>query len=201
MLVNIRGTNGSGKSTVPKIMYDKYHEVVSVRGDYKQPKITLFPRHMWLALGVYHNKTGGLDTLKNNAITAETLHYAWTEYPDYDIIMEGIIASTIFTTYQAMFLDYQVKVELGEINSRKILIMNYMPPVEVCIDRVYERNEGKGVKEDAIISKWKTVERNHHKFLQAGLNSIKVNTAKVERKDMLKCFVKTVEKYRRYESD
>lgn len=196
MLVNIRGTNGSGKSTIPKTMYDRYHEVVCVNDDYKNPKITLFPKHLWLALGTYHSKTGGLDTFKSNDMTAQALEFAWVNYPEYDIIMEGIIASTIYKTYETLFKRYQKRVDLGEINPRKILIMNFLPHVYVCIDRVYGRNNCKAVNEDYIESKWNTVERNHYKFQEAGIQSIRINTAKVEKEDMLKNFVKTVDKYR-----
>lgn len=197
MLVNIRGTNGAGKSTVPKMMYDKYFEVVAIHGDDKHPRITLFPDYMWLALGTYNNKTGGMDTLKNNEQMLEALEYAWTMYPQYDILMEGIIASTVFTTYAELFKKYERRVANGRIYPRKILIINYLPPVAICIDRVYERNGGKKINENQVKSKWVSVERNHQKFLDEGLTSIRVNTAKVKRKDMVKKFVELVEKYRR----
>ena len=197
MLVNIRGSNGAGKSTIPMAMLDDEKlRVVGLGPEGKAPYLTIFPSYQWVALGTYYNKTGGLDTYKNNAMTAMALEEAWTKYPEYDVLMEGIIASTIKSTYKRLFDVYQEKVYVEEINPRKIIIMSFLPPVEVCINRVYLRNGGKAVNEKAIRSKWDTVDRNSRYFKEQGFTSLRINNANCPKEKMLLNFLNTVDKYR-----
>lgn len=197
VLVNVRGCNGAGKSTIPMSMMDDpemyVHEIVGSDGK-KISAITVFPSYGWVALGTYFNKTGGLDTLKNNAVTKLTLFAALDGFPEYDVLMEGIMASTIRSTYIDLFHeveDYYGKKQL------KVIVVSLLPPVDVALSRVYERNGGKPINEAAVAGKWKTVARNVSEFADAGFISVRVNSAKVKRRDMLSAFLKTVNKYRR----
>ena len=204
MLVNIRGTNGSGKSTIPMLMMEEdegyhYHGVGrKENGEPKSPWITVFPNLKWVALGHYRAKTGGMDTIQTTEEMLAALRYAWINYPSYDIVMEGVIASTIRSTYIDLFNDYKKKSKSGQISpARGILVMNFLPPVDVCIARVLKRNGGKPVKEDQIASKWNTVNKNVAAFKEAGITSIKVDTSRYKRSEMLDKFDLFVEKYRR----
>lgn len=195
VLVNIRGCNGAGKSTIPMSMMDDpemfVQELVGSDGK-KISALTVFPTYGWVALGTYFNKTGGLDTLKNNEVTRMTLYAALDMFPEYDVLMEGIMASTIRSTYIDLFHEVE-----HNYKRLKILIISLLPPVEIAIERVYSRNGGKPIKEDAVRGKWNTVERNAHYFAEAGFDSIRVNSAKVKKSQMLPAFLKTVEKHRR----
>lgn len=195
MLVNIRGCNGAGKSTIPMSMMDDpemfVQELLGSDGK-KISALTVFPTYGWVALGTYFNKTGGLDTLKNNEITRMTLYAALDLFPEYDVLMEGIMASTIRSTYIDLFHEIE-----GYYRNVKVLIMSLLPPVEIAISRVYKRNGGKPIKEDAVRGKWSTVERNAKYFAEAGFDSIRVNSAKVKKNQMLEAFLKSVEKHRR----
>ena len=195
MLVNIRGCNGAGKSTIPMSMMDDpdmfVQELLGSDGK-KISALTVFPSYGWVALGTYFNKTGGLDTLKNNEITRMTLYAALDLFPEYDILMEGIMASTIRSTYIDLFHEIE-----DTYKGLKVLIISLLPPVEIALSRVYKRNGGKPIKEDAVRGKWETVERNVKYFGDAGFDSIKVNSAKVKKSQMLSAFLKTVEKHRR----
>lgn len=195
MLVNIRGCNGAGKSTIPMSMMDDpdmfVQELVGSDGK-KISALTVFPSYGWVALGTYFNKTGGLDTLKNNDVTRMTLYAALNLFPEYDILMEGIMASTIRSTYIDLFHEIE-----STYKGLKVLIVSLLPPVEVAISRVYSRNGGKPIKEDAVRGKWETVERNVKYFSDAGFDSIRVNSAKVKKSQMLNAFLNTVGKHRR----
>lgn len=195
MLVNIRGCNGAGKSTIPMAMMDDsemfVQELLGSDGK-KISALTIFPTYGWVALGTYFNKTGGLDTLKNNEITRMTLYAALDLFPEYDVLMEGIMASTIRSTYIDLFHEIE-----DYYRNVKVLIISLLPPVEIAISRVYKRNGGKPIKEDAVRGKWSTVERNAKYFAEAGFDSIKVNSAKVKKSQMLEAFLKSVEKHRR----
>ena len=195
MLVNIRGCNGAGKSTIPMSMMDDPDMFVQelIGSDGKRiSSLTVFPSYGWVALGTYFNKTGGLDTLKNNDVTRITLYAALDMFPEYDVLMEGIMASTIRSTYIDLFHEIE-----KTYKGLKVLIVSLLPPVEIAISRVYKRNGGKPIKEDAVRGKWETVERNVKYFSDAGFDSIRVNSAKVKKSQMLSAFLKTVEKHRR----
>lgn len=199
VLVNIRGCNGAGKSTIPLSMMDDpnmyVHEIVGSDGK-KISAITVFPSYGWAALGTYFNKTGGLDTLKNNEITKMTLFAALDGFPEYDVLMEGVMASTIRSTYIDLF--HEIEAYYGERKAPvKVLIMSLLPPLDVAISRVYKRNGGKPIKEEAVAAKWGIVARNVGHFSSAGFTSIRVNSAKVKKKGMFPAFLKTVNKYRR----
>lgn len=193
VLANIRGCNGAGKSTIPMSMMDDpemyIHEIIGSDGK-RISSITVFPTYGWVALGTYFNKTGGLDTLKNNEITRMTLYAALDGFPEYNVLMEGIMASTIRSTYIDLF--HEVENYYHEL---KVIIISLLPPVEVAISRVYQRNGGKPIKEDAVRGKWDTVARNVEYFADAGFTSVRVNSAKVAKHKMLKAFLKTIEKY------
>ena len=193
VLVNIRGCNGAGKSTIPMSMIDdKDMYVKYLKKDGKKVgAITVFPNYGWVALGTYYNKTGGLDTLKNNEATRKTLLYAIKNFPEYDILMEGIMASTIRSTYVNLFHEVEEKYD-----NIQVIVISILPPCEVAIARVYERNGGKPVNEEAIKAKWHMVERNVAAFDEEGFVSIRVDSSKIKKTAMLPAFLKTVKRWR-----
>lgn len=196
VLVNIRGCNGAGKSTIPMSMMDDpamyVHEITGSDGK-RISAITVFPTYGWVALGTYFNKTGGMDTLRNNDTTRMTLYAALDGFPDYNVLMEGIMASTIRSTYIDLFHEVEdYYTSRGE--KLKVIILSLLPPVEVAISRVYSRNGGKPIQEDAVRGKWETVARNVSAFREAGFISVRVDSSKVPKNKMLKAFLKTVRK-------
>lgn len=195
VLVNIRGCNGAGKSTIPlSMMSDASMWVWDINGSdgKKLCSFTVFPSYKWIALGTYFNKTGGLDTIKNKTLIRICLFAALDAFPEYNVLMEGILASTTFSSYANLFKEVEER-----YSKTKVVILSLMPPVETAIERVYKRNGGKPIKEDLIHAKWGMVYRSHKKFKDAGFTTIRVNSAKVRKGKMLKAFLKTVDKYRR----
>ena len=193
VLVNIRGCNGAGKSTIPMSMMDDpamyVHEIKGSDGK-RMSAITVFPTYGWVALGTYFNKTGGMDTLRDNWTTRMTLYAALDGFPEYNVLMEGIMASTIRSTYIDLF--HEVEEYYDDL---KVLVISLLPPVEVAISRVYSRNGGKPIQEDAVRGKWETVARNVSAFREAGFTSVRVDSSKVPKDKMLKAFLKTVRKH------
>ena len=191
VLVNIRGCNGAGKSTIPMSMMDDpemyVHEIRGSDGK-RMSAITVFPTYGWVALGTYFNKTGGMDTLRDNWTTRMTLYAALDGFPEYNVLMEGIMASTIRSTYIDLF--QEVQEYYGD--DLTILIISLLPPVEVAISRVYSRNGGKPINEEAVRGKWETVAKNVAAFREAGFTSITLNTAKIPKERMLRVFLKKV---------
>lgn len=194
LLVNIRGCNGSGKSTIPLSMMDDPELCVETLYDSSGERVvsfTVFPAYGWIALGTYFNKTGGLDTVRSIEHTKLALHAALSLYPEYDVLMEGILCSTTFSSYAALYHEVEKQYK------RKVIILSLMPPVEEAIHRVYKRNGGKQVKNELIESKWNAVYNSHQKFKNDGFCTVRVDSSKITKEQMLPAFLKTVEKYRR----
>ncbi len=194
LLVNIRGCNGAGKSTIPMSMMDDpnmFVEELKYSDGKRIGAITVFPSYGWVALGTYFNKTGGLDGIRNMECTKVTLYAALGLYPEYDIIMEGILCSTVFSSYSDMFN------EVEELTDRQIMVLSLLPPLEVCLERIQKRNGGKPIKEDLVAGKRESVARSHERFKQEGFTCIRVDSSRVPKEQMLNSFFKTVNKHRR----
>lgn len=190
LLVNIRGCNGSGKTTIPASMMND-PKVYTVSKPYKGKDyviITVFPSYKWVALGNYYKKTGGLDQFSDNTLTEKVIRYAVQKFPDYNIMMEGVIASTIFSTYAVLFKALEIEYDI------KPIIISLLPPVEVCLKRVYERNGGKPIKEEAVIAKWRMVERGHEKFKKEGFIALRLDNSHIPKEKMLKAIMKKLDK-------
>ena len=164
LLVNIRGTNGSGKSTIPISLKDDpdMYEVVKPYQGKPKKILTVFPNYGWVALGDYSNPTGGLDKFPNKAFTEKVLYYALKKFPEYNILMEGILAATTYSTYADLFREVQDSYGIQPV------IYYLMPPVETCIERIKKRNGGKEFKENLVWDKYRMMERGIEKFKNAG---------------------------------
>lgn len=176
LLVNIRGCNGSGKSTIPLSMMDDPQMYV-VEKSYKgknRKLLTVFPTYGWIAMGSYHNKCGGLDGYADTDMIKKGLWYVLKHYPEYHVVMEGVIPSTVYSTYEKLFLEVQEKYP-----ERKVIVVNLLPPVEECLKRIQLRNGGKPIKEDLVRSKWSTVAKNADKFAQMGILSFKWDNSQI----------------------
>lgn len=194
VLVNIRGCNGAGKSTIPlAMMNDPATWVWDIVGDKgkRRCSFTVFPSYGWIALGTYFNKTGGLDTIRDKETIKECLFAALDAFPEYDVLMEGILASTTFSSYAELFKQVEKRYP-----DTRVLVFSMMPPADVAIKRVYQRNGGRPIKEELIRAKWGMVFRSHYKFKVAGFTAIRVDTSKIPKDRMLKAFLKTVNKHR-----
>lgn len=198
-IVNIRGANGSGKSTVPMAMLEDPKKETIYLGVGKtgkpiKPAFTIFPTYGWIALGTYKSKTGGLDTMAKNEDSYTTLMHVLKNYPEYDVVFEGIIASSVYQSWATWLRNIE---ELFPQDT--VIIMNFMPPYETCIERIYGRNGGKPFGEKTVLSKCRVVARNAPKFKRDGFLSLKVDTSKYSKEQMLPMFMKVVEKYRKGE--
>lgn len=164
LLVNIRGTNGSGKSTIPISMKDDPDMYKVIRPYKNKPKkiLTVFPNYGWVALGAYDRPTGGCDPFPNKNFIRKVLVYALKKYPEYNILMEGILIATTYSTYAELFAEMQ------ETYNVQPVIYYLMPPVETCIERIKKRNGGKPFKEELVHAKYGMMQRGIKKFQQAG---------------------------------
>lgn len=186
-LVNLRGTNGSGKSSVPFsfINSDKDTFELTYQVDGKERVIaTVCPNEKWLFLGAYRTKCGGLDYYKTVEQTVDSLNLVF-RLP-FNILLEGVIASTIFSTYADLFNQININHE------RDVIVASLLPPLNTCLQRIQSRNGGKEVKCDQVEFKYNTVKKNVEKFRNAGLNSIELDNSQIELKDTKNWFLDAI---------
>lgn len=160
-VVNVRGTNGSGKSTV----------ALGVIGSAPMTKLGQENGYITAAgiqvMGKYITRCGGCDTIKTQALMIDCICSIIGDGP---ILFEGVIISNLFSTW------YRTSQAL-----RKIQRMNGAPdeglvwtfldtPMDVCLARVYERNGGKPIKEKNVTDKWKAVQSCKMKAAEIGEN-------------------------------
>lgn len=175
-LINVRGCNGSGKSTIPMSMLDD-PDMYVVEKFYKgklRKVLTVFPTYGWVVLGTYFNKCGGLDGFVDTKLTLKTVRYVVKKFKNYNILMEGVISSTVFSTYCELFKEIQ-----KGYPEREVMVVSLLPPIEVCLKRIQSRNGGKPIKEELVASKWRTVAKNADKFSEAGILSLKWDNSRV----------------------
>ena len=185
LLVNIRGCNGSGKSTIPISMLerdsDAFEVVWQVNGK-KRVVGTVFPEFSFVALGHYHSKCGGMDSMKTTDEIKLAVDVFWNT--NYHILMEGIMASTVRQTYIDLFT------QMNSIQpiQRDIVVYSILPSLETCLQRIQSRNGGKPIKEELVLSKWKTVDNNVQHFKNAGFQSIRVTNEGITKEQTLEWF-------------
>lgn len=185
LLVNIRGCNGSGKSTIPMLMLetDEYSFEVLWNYEGKSRTIaTVFPTYQYIALGHYHSKCGGMDSMKTTDEIRLAVELLWNL--NYNIIMEGIMASTVRQTYVDLFSRLQKEQHI----KREVIVYNIIPSLDTCLKRIQERNGGKPIKEEQVASKWKTVDNNVKHFEDAGFKSLRVTNEGVDKEKTLEWF-------------
>ena len=139
--------------------------------------LTVFPTYGWVVLGSYFNKCGGLDGFVDTAMIIKVAWYAVKKYPDYNIIMEGVIPSTVFSTYAKLFQEIQEKYP-----QRQVVVVSLLPPVEECLKRIQKRNGGKAIKEALVENKWATVAKNADKITEVNILSLRWDNSQIGRK-------------------
>ena len=188
-LVNIRGTNGSGKTTIPRMLISRSKRVklVDVPFEGTNAVLTVLEDLKWVLVGKYSNRNGGLDTIKSTSAIKNTVRVAVNDYPGYNIIMEGILCSTVVSTYVELFQELQS-------DDLEVVILGLTTPPEVCIERVYERNGGKTFNEVLVYNKYKSVMRGLGKFKAAGFKLWRVDNSKYTPEEFTRKFLKMVSK-------
>lgn len=189
IMVNLRGTNGSGKSSVPFSFISSDPDTFELTYEYNgKPRViaTVCPNERWLFLGAYRTACGGLDYYKTQEQTADALELVW-KLP-FNILLEGVISSTIFSTYAELFK------KMNFDDSRNVVIATLLPPLEVCLERVQKRNGGKEVKTEQISNKYDIMLRNFVKFQNEGFNCIKLDNSSIQLHETKSWFLSEVRK-------
>lgn len=157
-LYYVKGSNGSGKSTVPSYLASSDPLAYVVTLD-RKILLTVCPSYNIICVGKYDkSKSKGVDSLKDTE--QMLLAISITEQPEYlqyDVIFEGIIPSTLLHTW----------IERLDHPTRKLVTLFLDTPCEVCLSRVSSRNGGEDFSHELVIEKWNRVNshRERHRDL------------------------------------
>ena len=130
-LVWIKGNTGSGKSTIPIQMLQTSKDYVEY-DDY----CTVFHRCLTVAAGKYlpgKITANGCDQLRTVANTKDAIEHAIRTYPTYNVIFEGMMISTIKSTF------YEFMLEMGEKYDIELIIVVMKTTAQGCINRLATR--------------------------------------------------------------
>jgi thymidylate kinase len=164
MLVNIRGTNGSGKSTAVRYLLDKYngrdHRVEQLGWRKNGTRVVAYELPGNLAiLGNYeYYQMGGLDGYKPYARMRDEL-------------IPGFGASHRFVVYEGILISSNVgwTGDLAQTYGGLFLFLD--TPLEECIRRIYARNKGSAIKEDVVAKMHHRMTTARHSLSARGLRT------------------------------
>ena len=158
-IINLRGTNGSGKSTaavgllVPELRYQTTLAGTLCETD-----------GMTVLIGPYPpGKTGGCDRVHTFDLMRAAIRAA-LDPPAFPVVLfEGITISTTFGSWAEFCLSVP-------------FVWEYMDtPLDLCLARVRERNQGAEFKEEMVRSKFDSIRRTRAKALAAGFTVWDIN--------------------------
>lgn len=161
-LLNIRGTNGSGKTTIVRGLLGENYETVFIElYTPKYDRTFKIPLNVSaegiVAVGKYTAiGCGGCDTIKTQDLIRASVDEALKIGPT---VFEGILVSHIYEKWKLF----------GE--PRNMTYGFIRVPLDECLRRVQIRNGGKELKNDgqSIKDKFTSIERVRNKFLNDGL--------------------------------
>lgn len=180
-VINIRGTNGSGKTSLVRSLMSADEPVDVVIGPHETPGHWL-PNQRIVIVGPYPEgkATGGMDNVRTTQEALDAVKAAAQgdfrgkqECAPFDgqvihaVVFEGILISTVFKTW----LDFSR--ELKTWHSEGLIWAFMSTPLETAIERVKQRRAAKGrptegFKEDQVADKFKSIAGNRQKATDAG---------------------------------
>lgn len=180
MIINIRGTNGSGKTHLARQLIGETAAPINLvkypSPTKKDPNREAFVEGWgtpggFLAVGSYKQGCGGMDTIPSFAIQQDAVVAALERGCAAEhIICEGVLASTVAGSWLEFFTGPRVHFE-------QVLIAYLDTPLELCLERITARQiaakgEAREIKTDLVRDKIKAINATRAKFDAAGIDTV-----------------------------
>lgn len=155
MIVNVRGTNGSGKSTAVRMFAESVGGFDAMEKAYdpgrRRPTYYLHRRHGFVIIGHYEAQCGGADTLKYGEVrpTVLSLHSE-----GWNVVYESMLFSV--ESKQALLMHETVD---------DVRVIHLVTSVGRCLENIYARREASGRRLGTDLDEWR-VGFNHEKVSQ-----------------------------------
>ena len=191
LIVQLAGTNGSGKSTPLRELY-RMSESKYYINDSTGVAATWLQDMGIVVLGNYENDCGGCDTLTGHGGLARITAVLEQLLNDeillgIPIVFEGLLVASYVNIHR--ILDMLRKYDTS------YLLIHCNPELEVCLSRIYSRNSGKAINEDSVRGRHSSL-RNYivPKLIGEDVPTIIWNTM-CEEDDMVAVFLNLVWDY------
>lgn len=137
MIIDLRGTHGSGKSWVVHQLLERYGRESLVDGEVTIGHLTFPPERSVAVVGTYGNACGGCDGIKSADEVCRRVGLLATRYRN--VLLEGILVSHTFKRYSALahelqhfgytfcFLNTPLKTCIARVQSRRLARGNEKP--------------------------------------------------------------------------
>lgn len=148
-VLNIRGPSGSGKTTLVRDIMEQFPVIHNLLDERQRIEGYELYGHGSIVrlVGKYTSPCGGCDTIKTFGEAESRIMRYWEQS---HVIYEGLTISSVWQRW------YDLSQRVGG------QIWCFLDtPVDVCIERVYQRNGGKPIKKENIQSKH-TINVNHY---------------------------------------
>ncbi len=161
MIINLRGTNGSGKSTVARGLLEGLEtrevELAPYLTPGGVPRVVAglyAPARDLIVVGPYRTACGGCDAIKTQDLVKESVRRAAALA--CHVFFEGVIISTLYSGYRALSDELRAA---GHHYTWAYLDT----PLEVCLARIQARNGGKPIKENLVSDKMRSIQATFDK--------------------------------------
>ena len=173
MIVNLRGTSGSGKTTALRTLMARAEACGHTRQAYLSSVDQKKPKPLGYAfvgtpplyvLGSYETVCGGCDTLKTqDQVCGLVRHFA----PYGHVVFEGLLISHLYSRYEALN---------HELAAHGYVWAFLDTPLELCLARVQQRRDARGKAKHEFnphntVQKWHDMRRVYARCQEAGLDA------------------------------
>ncbi len=136
LVVQIKGSNGSGKTTIVRQLISRSNAVIDVEDGAGKVILVVLEDLGWLTIGRYseNSKTGGCDTMRTVQSIKDAIVMARRDYPTYNVVFEGMMISTIKTTFYDLLLE--------RISGISPLFVILTTDADCCLERISNRVAG-----------------------------------------------------------
>lgn len=134
MIIDIRGTNGSGKSyPIAQLLNNHYHRVeLWDTAHEKSCDVTVVPELELAVLGTYRTACGGADGITKQDAICDLIR---SLYPMYKtVIVEGSIVASVFKRWHDLAVEFNDDYQFWFLST----------PVDECIKGVLDRRQKAG---------------------------------------------------------
>lgn len=163
MIINIRGTHGSGKSSTVRAFMTLWNCVPALRGGQVVGYLVESRPITTFIVGPYETPCGGCDAIKTqDEVCARVRQYATGRHAMH-VIYEGALVSTIWTRYANLH---------REITPSLFAFMS--TPLDLCLDRIAKRRAERGDQRPLdpknTKTKHETIQRHYNLCEEYGLD-------------------------------
>ncbi len=169
-IINLRGTSGSGKSTVVRRVMGQYGSIKPVsKSGRKQPVgyvCSLGQRRPLWVPGHYEIPCGGCDTLKSVQEVYDGVQSGLDQC--YDVLFEGL-----------MIQEAKASTFISFAKQNNILVIALTTPIGDCLQAIRERRQARGNLEPLdpknTVDRVERVKRNLFKLQDAGVRVLRLD--------------------------